>query len=143
MDVNGQFHAPAALPPGKSSLYPLDRRLGGPQSRSGRGVRSTKNVRQDIKHMVRRPVGLKCSQRTLNKIHVTCLLSMCHSQVPSSSCSSSDDLSFLNVSSLSDCAHCFMNWCKNLAATGSQISHNRVPRKFYSFLQSSVPYLLT
>jgi hypothetical protein len=31
-----QLHVPAALPPGKSSWYPLYRRLGGPQSRSGR-----------------------------------------------------------------------------------------------------------
>jgi hypothetical protein len=37
MEVGGQFHAPAALPPGKEPRYPLDRRLGGPQSRSGRG----------------------------------------------------------------------------------------------------------
>jgi hypothetical protein len=32
----GQLHAPAALPPGKAPPVPLDRRLGGPQSRSGR-----------------------------------------------------------------------------------------------------------
>jgi hypothetical protein len=36
LEVSGQLHAPAALPPGKSSRYPLYRRLGGPQSRSGR-----------------------------------------------------------------------------------------------------------
>jgi hypothetical protein len=35
--VSGQLHAPAALPPGKEPQYPLDRWLGGPQSRSGRG----------------------------------------------------------------------------------------------------------
>ena len=35
MGVGGQRHAPAALPPGKSR-YPLYRRLGGPQGRSGR-----------------------------------------------------------------------------------------------------------
>jgi len=35
--VRGQRHAPAALPQEKSPWYPLDRRLGGPQSRSGRG----------------------------------------------------------------------------------------------------------
>jgi hypothetical protein len=35
--VSGQHHAPAALyPRGKSPRYPLYRRLGGPQSRSGR-----------------------------------------------------------------------------------------------------------
>jgi hypothetical protein len=37
MEVSGQLHAPAGLPPGKDPRYPLDRRLGGPQSRSGRG----------------------------------------------------------------------------------------------------------
>jgi hypothetical protein len=34
--VSGQLHAPAALPPGKSPRYSFYRRLGGPQSRSGR-----------------------------------------------------------------------------------------------------------
>jgi hypothetical protein len=28
MEASGQLHAPAALPPGKEPLYPLDRRLG-------------------------------------------------------------------------------------------------------------------
>jgi len=37
MGVSGQLHTPAALPAGKNPWYPLDRRLGGPQSRSGRG----------------------------------------------------------------------------------------------------------
>jgi hypothetical protein len=35
MEVSGQLHAPVALTPGKSLRYPLDRRLGGPQTRSG------------------------------------------------------------------------------------------------------------
>ena len=35
MEVGGQRHAPAALPPGKTR-YPLYRTLGGPQGRSGR-----------------------------------------------------------------------------------------------------------
>jgi hypothetical protein len=35
MGVGGQRHASAALPPGKTR-YPLYRRLGGPQGRSGR-----------------------------------------------------------------------------------------------------------
>jgi len=34
MRVGSQHHVPAALPPGKTR-YPLYRRLGGPQSRSG------------------------------------------------------------------------------------------------------------
>jgi hypothetical protein len=37
MEVSGQLQAPAALTQGKSPWYPLARRLGGPQSRSGRG----------------------------------------------------------------------------------------------------------
>jgi hypothetical protein len=36
MEVSGQIHAPAALPRGKEPRYPLDRRLGGPQSQCGR-----------------------------------------------------------------------------------------------------------
>jgi hypothetical protein len=34
---NGQFHSPAAFTPWKKPHYPVDRRLSGPQSRSGRG----------------------------------------------------------------------------------------------------------
>jgi hypothetical protein len=37
MEMSGQPHAPAALPQEKSPWYPLVRRLGGPQSRSGQG----------------------------------------------------------------------------------------------------------
>jgi hypothetical protein len=37
MEVSGQLHARAALPPGKKLLIPIVRRQDGPQSRSGRG----------------------------------------------------------------------------------------------------------
>jgi hypothetical protein len=37
MKMSGQLHAPAALPQGKSPWHPLERKLGGPQSRSARG----------------------------------------------------------------------------------------------------------
>jgi hypothetical protein len=37
MEVSGQLHTPDALSQGKSPWYPLDKRLGGPQSRSERG----------------------------------------------------------------------------------------------------------
>jgi hypothetical protein len=37
MEVSSQLHAPVTLQLGKETLIPLDRRLGGPQSRSGRG----------------------------------------------------------------------------------------------------------
>jgi hypothetical protein len=36
MEVNGQLHAPAALPPGNRPRYPLERRLGESQSQSER-----------------------------------------------------------------------------------------------------------
>jgi len=35
MELSGQLHTLAALPHGKDSWYPLDRRLDGSQSRSG------------------------------------------------------------------------------------------------------------
>jgi len=34
MEVSGQLHTSAALPPGNSSWYPLDKRLDGPQGLS-------------------------------------------------------------------------------------------------------------
>jgi hypothetical protein len=37
MEVSGQLHSSAALTQGRSPWYALDRRLGGPQSQSGRG----------------------------------------------------------------------------------------------------------
>lgn len=36
-DVNDQLHAPATLPLGRNSRFRFDRKLGGPQSKSGRG----------------------------------------------------------------------------------------------------------
>jgi hypothetical protein len=37
MEMSGQFHDPAALPPWKDPRYTLDRRWSDPQSRCGRG----------------------------------------------------------------------------------------------------------
>jgi hypothetical protein len=50
MEVSGQLHAQAALPPGKESLVPIgwDGRLGGSQSSSGRGGEETKFSRTPI-----------------------------------------------------------------------------------------------
>jgi hypothetical protein len=36
MEVSGELHAPAGLPPGKRPRYALVKRLDGPQRRSGR-----------------------------------------------------------------------------------------------------------
>jgi hypothetical protein len=43
MEASGQLHAPAALLRERAPLYPLDRRLDGTQSRSGRGCEEKKN----------------------------------------------------------------------------------------------------
>jgi hypothetical protein len=45
METSGQLNAPAALSRGKSPSYLLDRRLGGPQSRSGRSANDSRTVR--------------------------------------------------------------------------------------------------
>jgi len=37
MDMSGQLHTPAALPPGKEARYEVATRLGGAQGRSGQG----------------------------------------------------------------------------------------------------------
>jgi hypothetical protein len=43
MEVKGQVDAPPLYPGGKSHRYPLDRRLGGPQSQSGHGGEEKKS----------------------------------------------------------------------------------------------------
>jgi len=58
MEVSGQLHAPAALSPGNSPRYPLDRRMGGPQSRPGRGG-------QDKNPSLFRELNLGLSTRSL------------------------------------------------------------------------------
>jgi hypothetical protein len=62
MEVSGQLHAPAALSPGKSPWYPLDRRLGWPQSRSGRGDEE-KNSQTQPGHepLIVQPVAQCCT----------------------------------------------------------------------------------
>jgi hypothetical protein len=56
MKVRSQLHAPAALPPGKEPQYPLDRRLGGRQSRSGHcGVHKTLLLLQGIEPLLFSP----------------------------------------------------------------------------------------
>jgi hypothetical protein len=62
MEVSGQLHAPAALPQEKGPWYSLDRRLGGPQSRSGRGVCLKRNIHSPARksnsdHPIVQPVG--------------------------------------------------------------------------------------
>ena len=71
MDVGVQRQAPAALPPGKETRYPLYRRLGGPQARSGRVQKISPPLRFDprtIQPVASRytnyaiPTHIKCRQ---------------------------------------------------------------------------------
>jgi hypothetical protein len=80
MGVGGQRHAPAALPPGKTR-YPLYRRLGGLQGRSGRvlkicppptGIRSPDRPRRcELLYWLRYP-GPQSSPKTSYKRYAVC-----------------------------------------------------------------------
>jgi hypothetical protein len=62
--MSGQLHAQAALPPGKESQYPLDRRLGRPQSRSERHeVKILLPPRLDL-----RPLGRPARSQSLYRL---------------------------------------------------------------------------
>ena len=76
--MGGQGHAPAALPPGKTR-YPLYRRLGGPQGRSGRvrkispptGIRSPDSpARSQSLYRLRYP-ALQSSSQTSSLLSTT------------------------------------------------------------------------
>jgi hypothetical protein len=58
MDVSSQLHAPDALLPG----HPLDRRVGGPQSRSGRvGKEKNSHPLPGSEHPIIQPVAQRCT----------------------------------------------------------------------------------
>jgi hypothetical protein len=48
MDVSGQLHAQASLPQGRNPCYPLERKLIGPQSQSGRGGAENSNKSRSL-----------------------------------------------------------------------------------------------
>jgi hypothetical protein len=54
--VSGQLHAPVVLLPGKEPPYTSDRRLGGPQSRSGR--KGKEKISQTLKIKIHKTVIL-------------------------------------------------------------------------------------
>jgi len=68
MGVSGQLHSPAALPPGKTR-YPLYRRLGGPQGRSGR-VRKISPL-PGFEARIVQPVANRYTNRALTA-HIWC-----------------------------------------------------------------------
>jgi hypothetical protein len=53
LEVRGQLHASAALPPGKSPRYPLDRRPSGTQSRSGQKLKFLTQPRLELRPLDR------------------------------------------------------------------------------------------
>jgi hypothetical protein len=63
MEVSGQLHTSTALTQGKSSCYPLDMRLGGNKSRSGRGGEEKNSQPAGTRtpdHPARNPALYKC-----------------------------------------------------------------------------------
>jgi hypothetical protein len=68
MEVSSQLDAPVTYPQGKSPRYPLDRRLGGPQSRSGRGGEE-KDVPSSAEHQPGRPSHILVTILTELRLH--------------------------------------------------------------------------
>jgi hypothetical protein len=68
MDVSGQLHVPDALSAGKEPQYPLSRRLGGLQSRSGRGGKEKNS--QPLPGL-EPPIIQPVAQRYTNELAVT------------------------------------------------------------------------
>jgi hypothetical protein len=62
MEVSGQLHAQALYPQGKSPWYPLDRRLGGTQSRSGHsGEEKNFQPLPGLEPPIIQPVAQRCT----------------------------------------------------------------------------------
>jgi len=91
MGVGGQRHAPAALPPVKTR-YPLYRRLGGPQDRSGRvlkisppiGIRSQDRPARGMSLYRLSYAGPPCFADAVNKVvrsEVVVSLCLCRTNV--------------------------------------------------------------
>jgi hypothetical protein len=76
MEVSGQLQAPAALPLGKNPWYPLDRRLDGPQSRSGRGGEEKKIPSPRWELNPRTPIVQPIAQRYTDWV-ITALIKHC------------------------------------------------------------------
>jgi hypothetical protein len=66
--VGGQYHAPAALPPG-NTRYPFYRRLGGPQGRSGRVRKISPSPGFDPWTV--QPVASRYTDRATRPVHVS------------------------------------------------------------------------
>jgi hypothetical protein len=65
MEMSGQLHVPAALPPGKEPPVRLDRRLDGPQSQSGRHGKVKILASPELEL---RPLGRPASSQSLYRL---------------------------------------------------------------------------
>jgi hypothetical protein len=64
--VSGQLHGSATLPPRKDPQYPLDRMMGGPQSRSGQlGAEKILDPTGTLDPSVVHPVASLCTNYTI------------------------------------------------------------------------------
>jgi hypothetical protein len=75
MEVSGQLHVPAALPPRKGPLDPFYRRLGGPQSQSGRSGEEKNSQALTIVRLLREVNASAVDTVSLNKEHTFCTVS--------------------------------------------------------------------
>jgi hypothetical protein len=66
--MSGQLHTPATLPPGKEPPVPLDKRLGGPQTRSG--LRGEEKI-LTLPGLELQPLGRPA--RSYPIVHVSCI----------------------------------------------------------------------
>jgi hypothetical protein len=101
MRVGGQLHAPAALPPGKETRYPLYRRLGRPQGRSGRLRKILPPPGFDPRTV--QPVASRYTDRAIpahNNISVVIIIVVVFSVI-----------SFVYAMHLLICADCIIDFC--------------------------------
>jgi hypothetical protein len=69
MEVSGQLHAPAALPPGKSPRYPFYRRLGGPQIKRCTQGNENAEIFPSVHRMQNTIFGVETSYRHCFHLH--------------------------------------------------------------------------
>jgi hypothetical protein len=72
MEVSGHLHARPLYPQGKSPWYPLDRRLGGPQSWSGRGDKKNFQPLPVLELPIIKPVTQRYTTELDNFIFLAC-----------------------------------------------------------------------
>jgi hypothetical protein len=70
MEVSGQLHVPGDLPQGNRLWYPLDKKLGGPQSQSGRCGQEKNLASAGNRTPAVQPVAIPSEPKTLPEINI-------------------------------------------------------------------------